>query len=143
MCFFSKGSDCDDDNGIAAGRCASVGSRDGFLSIRERTGLEHLSREDGDGAIRPLVSFSLPRWGRDDGLREEGAEFVRVEVRRPREAESVRTGHGIFSRLTTGRDTLHRKRKQMLLTFWCGIESCSFFLYNIKGLKSKEPTNGS
>lgn len=103
------------------------GDGEGFLSSGERAGLGRLSREDGDVVergvdgplpLRPFVSFSLDRWvagwARDGGLREEGdeeeeeeeEEEVEVEVRRTCDAELARLRHGIFSRLTTGRDTL-------------------------------------
>lgn len=107
------------------------GDGEGFLSSGERAGLGRLSREDGDvvergvdGALplRPFVSFSLDRWvaggARDGGLREEGDEEeeeeeveVEEEVRRTCDAELARLRHGIFSRLTTGRDTLQREKK--------------------------------
>lgn len=103
------------------------GDGEGFLSSGERAGLGRLSREDGDVVergvdgplplllpLRPFVSFSLDRWvaggARDGGLREEGdeeeEEEEEVEVRRTCDAELARLRHGIFSRLTTGRDTL-------------------------------------
>lgn len=92
---------------------------DGRLSSGERAGLGRPSREDGDVvergvdgplAPRPLTSFSLDRWEfggvRDRGLREEGDEEDEEEdERRTCEAESARLRQGIFSRLTTGRDT--------------------------------------
>lgn len=70
---------------------------------------------DGPLVLRPFMSFSLDRWEaggvRDAGLREEGeGEEEEEEVRRTCDAESVRLRHGIFSRLTTGRDTLERER---------------------------------
>lgn len=94
----------------------------GRLSSGERAGLGRLSREEDGDAVgrgvdgpllpRPFVSFSLDRWEaggvRDGGLREEGEgaeEEAEEEVRRTCDAESVRLRHGIFSRLTTGRDT--------------------------------------
>lgn len=100
------------------------GVDDGRLSRGERAGLGRPSREDGDVVVergvdgplvpRPFVSFSLDRWEdggvRDRGLREEGEEEEEEEedddeVRRTCDAESARLRHGIFSRLTTGRDT--------------------------------------
>lgn len=94
---------------------------DGRLSSGERAGLGRPSREDGDtvergvdGPLvpRPFTSFSPDRWEagevRDRGLREEGEGEVE-EVRRTCEAESARLRHGIFSKLTTGRDTLERR----------------------------------
>lgn len=96
------------------------GVDEGRLSSGERAGLGRPSREDGDvdergvdGPLvpRPFMSFSLDRWAaggaRDGGLREEG-EGEEEEVRRMCDAESARLRHGIFSRLTTGRDTLER-----------------------------------
>lgn len=81
----------------------------GRLSSGERAGLGRLSREDGgvDGppVPRPFVSFSLERWepggARDGGLREEGEE----------EEGARRLRQGIFSRLTTGRETLERREE--------------------------------
>lgn len=71
---------------------------------------------DGPPEPRPFMSFSLDRWEaegvREGGLREEGeGEEEEEEVRRTCDAESARLRHGIFSRLTTGRDTLERERK--------------------------------
>lgn len=65
---------------------------------------------DGPLVPRPFTSFSLDRWEaggvRDGGLREEGeGEEEEEEERRRCDAESPRLRHGIFSRLTTGRDT--------------------------------------
>lgn len=103
---------------------------DARLSRGERAGLGRLSRDEGDvveramdGPLtlllllpRPLSSFSLPeRWEeggvRDEGLRDEGDE----EERRTCDAESERLRHGIFSRLTTGRDTLDGGNGKRLL----------------------------
>lgn len=77
------------------------------------------SREDGEAvargahgppAPRPFTSFSLDRWeagGVREGVRRgEGEEMVR----RTCDAASARLRQGIFSRLTTGRDTLQRGR---------------------------------
>lgn len=90
---------------------------DGRLSRGERAGLGRPSRDDGDvvergvdGPLppRPFTSFSLDRceaggvW--DGGLSEEG-DGAEEEVRRTCDVESARLRHGIFSRLTTGRDT--------------------------------------
>lgn len=64
---------------------------------------------------RPFTSFSLDRWEagevRDGRLRdeEEGEGEGEEEVRRTCDAESGRLRQGIFSRLTTGRDTLQRE----------------------------------
>lgn len=93
----------------------------GRRSSGERAGLGRPSREDGDvvergvdGPLvpRPSVSFSLDRWEaggvRDGGLREEGEE----EVMRTCDAEPARLRQGIFSRLTTGRETLKRGKEQ-------------------------------
>lgn len=131
--FLSRGDD-DDDDGRAPDRLEGEGDGesfrsswegegvdDGRLSSGERAGLGHPSREDGDvvgrgvdGPLvpRPFVSFSLERWeageGSDGCLRgeEEGEE----ELRRTSDAESARLRQGIFSRLTTGSDTLERRR---------------------------------
>lgn len=69
---------------------------------------------DGPLVLRPFMSFSLDRWEaegvRDGGLREEGEG---EEVRRTCDAVSARLRHGIFSRLTTGRDTLEREIEQL------------------------------
>jgi len=66
---------------------------------------------DGPLLPRPLASFSLERWEaggvREEGLRVEGEE----EVRRTCDAESARLRQGIFSRLTTGSDTLEKSKK--------------------------------
>ncbi len=96
---------------------------DGRLSSGERAGLGRPSREDGDAvergvdgplAPRPFMSFSTDRCEaggvRDEGLREEGEGVEEEVVRRTCDAESARLRHGIFSRLTTGRDTLERGR---------------------------------
>lgn len=69
---------------------------------------------DGPLLPRPFMSFSLERWEargvRDGGLREEGEgeEDKEEVVRRTCDAESARLRQGIFSRLTTGSDTLGR-----------------------------------
>lgn len=91
----------------------------GFLSRGDRAGLGHPFREDGDvvergvdasALTRPFSSFSPERWdgegAKDGGLREEGEEVLR----RRWGAESDCFRQGIFSRLTTGRDTLKRTR---------------------------------
>lgn len=73
---------------------------------------------DGPLLPRPFVSFSLDRWEawvvRDEGLCEEGEE----EVRRTCVAESPRLRHGIFSRLTTGSDTLENSGKRVADNFF-------------------------
>lgn len=65
---------------------------------------------DASALPRPFSSFSLERWdgegAKDGGLREEGEELLR----RTCEGESDWFRQGIFSRLTTGRDTLKRKQ---------------------------------
>lgn len=50
---------------------------------------------------------------REEGEGFLGEGFVGGVVRRTCEAESARPRHGIFSRLTTGRDTLHREDRQV------------------------------
>lgn len=133
-CFFSKG-DVNNDEGKATDRWEGEGEGEGFLSSGEgevvddgrlssgeRAGLGHLSSEDGgvvewgvDGplVLRPFMSFSLERWEpgavRDGGLREEGEEEEEEEeVRCTCDAESALLRQGIFSKLTTGSDTLGR-----------------------------------
>lgn len=116
---------------LSSGKGEGVGAD--FLSKGEREGLGRPSREDGDAAERgvegsptprPFVSFSMDRWEaegvKDGGLSEEGEE-EEEEVRRTCDAESARLRHGIFSRLTTGRDTLDRKRKQLKYLQYCNI----------------------
>lgn len=79
---------------------------------------------EGPLALRPLVSFSLDRWeaeGVRDGLREEGEgeeeeDEEEEELRRTCEPGSARLRHGIFSRLTTGRDTLEGEKRVQTLT---------------------------
>lgn len=75
---------------------------------------------DGPLVLRPFVSFSLDRWeaegARDGGLREEGEgeeEEEEEELRRTCEPGSARLRHGIFSRLTTGRDTLKGDKRTL------------------------------
>ena len=69
---------------------------------------------DGPLLPRPLVSFSPERWEvggvREDVLSGDGAEADEEEVRRRCDAESARLRQGIFSRLTTGSDTLQKSR---------------------------------
>lgn len=75
---------------------------------------------DGPLLPRPFVSFSLSRWEawvvRDEGLCEEGEE--EEDVRRTCVAESPRLRHGIFSRLTTGSDTLENSGKRVADNFF-------------------------
>lgn len=86
----------------------------GRLSRGERAGLGRPSIDDGEVPERgvggpplplPFRSFSDERWdeerAREEDLWTGGAE----ELRRTWGAELVRFKHGIFSRLTTGRDT--------------------------------------
>lgn len=65
---------------------------------------------DTSALPRSFGSFSLERWdgegAKDGGLREEGEEVPR----RTWEVDSDCFKQGIFSRLTTGRDTLKRTR---------------------------------
>lgn len=70
---------------------------------------------DGPLLPRPLVSFSLERWEvggvRMEVLSGEGAEEEEEEeVSRRCDAESARLRQGIFSRLTTGSDTLQKSK---------------------------------
>lgn len=96
------------------------GVDDSRLSSGERAGLGRPSREDGEAVERgvdaplvprPFMSLSLDRWEaggmRDGGLREEAGE-EEEEVRCTCDVELARLRQGIFSRLTTGRDTLQR-----------------------------------
>lgn len=92
------------------------GVDDARLSNGERAGLGRLSKEDGGVTERdvsspllprPLVSFSPECWdagGVKEDLCEERLEDE--EERRTCDAESARFKQGIFSRLTTGSDTL-------------------------------------
>lgn len=74
---------------------------------------------DGPLVPRPFMSFSLERWEpggvRDGGLRGEVEGEEEEEVRRMCDAESARLRQGIFSKLTTGRDTLERKKEERIL----------------------------
>lgn len=95
-----------------------------LLSSGDCAGLGRPFRADGDAAgrgaedasaappPRPFSSFSPERWdggggAEDGGLREEGGAAA---AGRACEAESDWLRQDIFSRLTTGRDTLRRKR---------------------------------
>lgn len=126
-CFFSKGES--DGNGGRADLWE--GESEGFLSIGEgdavdgarlsrgdRAGLGRLSREDGGVTEppppRPLVSFSPERWeaggAKEEDLSgesvDEDEEEEDEELRRTCDIESARFRQGIFSKLTTGNDTL-------------------------------------
>lgn len=89
------------------------------MSSGERAGLGRPFREDGEAAgrgadvsapPRPFSCFSQ-RWdgegAKAGALREEGEELLR----RTCEGDSDWLRQGIFSRLTTGRDTLKRGNK--------------------------------
>lgn len=86
----------------------------GRLSRGDRAGLGRPSTDDGEVLERgvggpplplPFKSFSDERWdegeARELDLWTDGAD----ELRRTWDAELVRLRQGIFSRLTTGRDT--------------------------------------
>lgn len=71
---------------------------------------------DGSLVPRPFKNFSLDRLEaegvKDGGLREEGeGEDEEEEVRCTCDAELAWLRHGIFSKLTTGSDTLERRKK--------------------------------
>lgn len=87
---------------------------EGRLSRGERAGLGRPSTEEREGLERgacgpalplPFRSFSEERWDkaevREEDLWPDGEE----ELMRMFDAELVRLRQGIFSRLTTGRDT--------------------------------------
>lgn len=65
---------------------------------------------DASALLRPFSNFSLERWdgegAKDGDLREEGEELLRRRC----EGEADWFRQAIFSRLTTGRDTLKRKQ---------------------------------
>lgn len=72
---------------------------------------------DSPLVLRPFRSFSPERWEtaalREEGLREEGEVKEEVEdVRRTCDAESALLRQGIFSKLTTGSDTLRRSGEE-------------------------------
>lgn len=133
-CFFSKG-ESDGNDGRATDLWEgeregflSIGEGDAVdgarLSRGDRAGLGRLSREEG-GVMergvggppllpRPLVSLSPERW-EAGGAKEadlsgesvdEDEEEEDEELRRTCDIESARFRQGIFSKLTTGNDTL-------------------------------------
>lgn len=106
---------CDGEGeGFRSSWAEGEGAEAGRLSRGERAGLGRPSAGDGEVLERgvggpplplPFRSFSDERWGegdvREPGLWRDGAD----EPRRTWDAEVVRLRQGIFSRLTTGRDT--------------------------------------
>ena len=70
----------------------------------------------GPLAHRPFVSFSPERCeaegAREEGLREDGEGEEEEVVRRTCEAESPRLRQGIFSKVTTGSETLQRREEE-------------------------------
>lgn len=74
---------------------------------------------EGPPLTRPLTSFSLERWeaggAKEDDFSGESVDEdeEEEELRRTCDAESARFRQGIFSKLTTGNDTLGGAKERL------------------------------
>lgn len=142
--------DDNDDGTLLPALCENTVDGEGFLSMREgegvndgllsrgdRAGLGLPSWEDGgvtergvEGPLlaRPFVSFSPDRWEaggvKQGGLREGDEDDGEFELRRTWDAESPLLRQGIFSRLTTGSDTLEKRVNDKSVNLMSNVIGC-------------------